>query len=160
VAQSSPRLGSVGPASLMSRFGCPSLVQYWPGVVAAVIVCSITHSAAKASCGDYVVTGRPHLLQFGTGHNWPPGLVSAYVGTEQRAPKHPTPRPCLGPVCSNHDSLPFSPPVVAPSAGHQWAWFVVTIESSGDAATAWILASFLVPLHDRSCDIEHPPRVS
>jgi hypothetical protein len=64
-------------------------------------------SAARATCGDYVVLGSKSFL---TGH------VAMAAGGERNGslPSNPGPRPCSGPMCNGGMPLPAPAPVSMP----------------------------------------------
>lgn len=73
---------------------------------AALVAVSITSSAARGECGDYVIVGRPLLNPSDVSPELGLKLAFMAVYSHDPASKHRAPTPCHGPQCSRRDPLP------------------------------------------------------
>jgi hypothetical protein len=123
--------------------GSRSLAPLLAATAAVLAGVLLAPSAARASCGDYVILGdRP------TAHAHPPG------------PAPTTPQPCHGPHCSgDRQPLPPATPAPAPpSTSEQWCCPTSPplIPDPDSTLLAPPLSVSRPP--DRGTDVYHPPR--
>jgi hypothetical protein len=123
-----------------------------PALLAALL---FAPSAARASCGDYVIGGTGDAAQVAS-----PSLSSEARPGAPRAPAVPVQHgPCHGPFCSSNPlPAPLAPVPPAPVHGDQWACApallaVPTPEAAGPAPREESLRAVR-----HSAAIYHPPR--
>jgi hypothetical protein len=143
------RIAPVAPGfgPVMQPPGSRFLVRVLATTAAAVLAgAQLAPSAARASCGDYVVLGdRP----------------AAHAHAPAAAPSAPAaPRPCRGPLCSgDRQPLPPATPAPAPApTGEQWG-FPTSPPLVPDPDCTHLAPPLAVPRPlDRGTDVYHPPR--
>jgi hypothetical protein len=122
----------------------------WAFPILAVLCCA--PSAARAGCGDYVVTRAA-----------PPGnAASAAHPAEMPSPAPAAPhKPCHGPNCSGAPAVPQPvPPSVTPNGPTEWGWLAATPSSAPSHAGAVLAESSSPDPTHLASGIFHPPRTA
>jgi hypothetical protein len=121
----------------------------WQGagvLLAFLAVSMLAPSAARASCGDYVMMGT------GADHASPPSLgPETHHGTPAAPVKH---GPCHGPFCSGQPlPAPLAPIAPPPVHGEQWAHLYVLVPAAAPSDAG------LLPQDASRCLVRHGPAV-
>ncbi len=109
-------------------------------------------SAARASCGDYVVTRAPH-----SGDMTAAAHPAADGPLQLSASPH---KPCHGPNCSGNPTVPqpLSAPTVTPPVPPEWGWLVATPPPAPPGGGTCLAPSASSHPTHLASSIFHPPR--
>jgi hypothetical protein len=129
---------------------------------AALLAVSVTSSAARGECGDYVIVGQPLLnsSNLSLEHRLKFAIQSMYAHNGQ-TDRHGS-MPCHGPSCSRRDRVPTSPAptaVVMPNPT-DWAFLVTCIPLLEFGPERFSPLSIASLPERRSSPLEHPPRAA
>jgi hypothetical protein len=114
------------------------------GALALLVVLWCAPSAARAGCGDYIVTSADQH-----GNPMPPA---------KPAPADPH-KPCSGPHCSQAPAVPFGPaPTVTPPGGQEWGCPVTGPDSPTRGHVALLMNSPAARPTRLASSVFHPPR--
>ena len=112
-------------------------------------LCCAAPSAARAACGDYVVTRLPH------GDAIP---ADPHQPADMPAPAGPR-TPCDGPNCQGRPvAPPVSAPTVVPPAPSEWGWLTSAPACAPLDRCAWPLDHPSPSPTQIASRIYHPPR--
>lgn len=125
-----------------------------PGVLAALLAgWLLAPSAARATCGDYVVVGGQHGRMEDSASHRP-------VDRTASMPAEDSHRPCSGPRCSRGPvPLPLTPLTLPPLTTDLWGCLPPCFRpSEPDLGARLRHAPSLVPV-PRASSVYHPPRL-
>src|SRR6516165_1909362 len=109
----------------------------WLLLAAALLLLLAVPAGARAACGDYLYVGGEHLTS---------------------KPPSPTPKPCDGPRCSQHQLPPLTPAPIPPTVIHDDLCCLsdVAAMTSGSRPNWSAAAAADVAVHTPA-DVFHPP---
>jgi hypothetical protein len=117
--------------------------------IPVLALCCCAPSAARAACGDYVVTRLSH-------DNATP--ADAHQQTDIPAPASPR-KPCDGPNCQGRPvAPPVSAPTVVPPTPPEWGWLASAPACAPPGRGALLLDHTSSPPTQIASRVYHPPR--